>query len=325
MMPPATGYTHEAAYDAGHLQVDSIHEIYYAQYGKKDGLPVIFLHGGPGGNTSPVNTTFFDPAVYRVVVMDQRGVGRSRPRNELRANTTRHLSDDIERLRAHLGVDRWHMVFGGSWGSLLGLFYTQAHPERVGSLVLRGVFAARRSELRGPDGAAPASALFFPAEWEAFLAHLTEDERHGGDPMAAYHARITSADPAVALAAARAWNRWELCTGTLRPDPDAPAKLDDPDWCLTHALFESHYLFQNAAWMDDGELLRPANMAKIKDIPGAIVQGRYDMVCPPKTAWEVHMAWPKSSFHWVVDAGHSPYEPGMVAALVQVCDELAKL
>ncbi|KAI1161555.1 proline iminopeptidase [Nemania serpens] len=321
--PPqsATVYTHEAAYDSGHLKVGSIHEIYYEQYGKQDGLPVIFLHGGPGGNTSPANSKFFDPAVYRVVLLDQRGVGKSRPRNELRENTTQHLSDDIERLRVHLDISKWHMVFGGSWGSTLGLFYTQAHPERVGSLVLRGVFTVRKSELA--IGGIPPAALFFPQEWERFLAYLPENERR--DPMRAYYARITSEDSEVAVAAAREWNRWDLSIGTLRPDADGFKALDDPEWCRTHALFESHYLFQNAGFIDDGELLLPANMEKIKDIPGAIVQGRYDILCPPTTAWGVHKAWPKSSLHWVDDAGHSANEPGTTAKLVQVCDELARL
>ncbi|KAI8949249.1 proline iminopeptidase [Xylaria longipes] len=316
-----SGYAHEAAWESTHLRVDSIHEIFYEQYGKKDGLPVIFLHGGPGGNTSPGNTKFFDPAVYRVVLMDQRGAGKSRPRNELRNNTTQHLSDDIERLREHLDIAKWHMVFGGSWGSTLGLFYSQAHPERVGSLVLRGVFTVRKSEML--IGGVPPAALFFPQEWEAFLNFLPASERQ--DPFDAYHARITSEDPETAMAAAREWNRWDMSIGTLWPDASALAKLDDPEWCITHALFESHFLNQNGAWLEDGELLFPANMEKIKDIPGAIVQGRYDVLCTPSAAYDVHKAWPKSSLHWVSDAGHSATEPGTTAKLIQVCDELAKL
>ncbi|KAI3325202.1 prolyl aminopeptidase [Xylariaceae sp. AK1471] len=316
---PAQPYTHEAAYDAGHLAVGSIHEIYYEQYGKKDGLPVIFLHGGPGGNTSPANTRFFNPAVYRVVLMDQRGAGKSRPRNELRENTTQHISDDIERLREHLGISKWHLVFGGSWGSALSLFYSQAHPKRVGSIVIRGVLVPRKSEYR--TNGRPA-ALFFPQEWENFLTFLPENERQ--DPISAYYARITSKDREIALAAAKEWNRWGGSLGTLRPDPSSLARIEDPEWCLTHALFESH-CFQKDAWMEDGQLLWPANMEKIKDIPGAIVQGRYDMICPPLAAWEVHKAWPRSSLHWVDDAGHSAGEPGTTAKLIQVCDEFAKL
>lgn len=225
---------------------------------------VIYLHGGPGGSTSPSNAQFFDPAVYRVVLMDQRGVGKSRPRNELRENTTQHLADDIERLRAHLGVEKWHVVFGGSWGSTLGLFYAQAHPERVGALVLRGIFTARRSELL-VEGA-PVARLFFPQEWEAFLNYLPEEER--GDYITAYHKRITSDDKEVAYAAAYQWSKWDLNMGTLRPDPWTAQMLEQPDWCFTHSLFESHYLFQNAAWLEDGQLLAPANMEKIKHITG---------------------------------------------------------
>ncbi|KAK5636014.1 hypothetical protein RRF57_011726 [Xylaria bambusicola] len=291
--PQSTGmpYTHEPAWDSGHLKVGSIHEIYYEQYGKKDGLPAIFLHGGPGGNTSPSNTKFFNPAVYRVVLLDQRGVGKSRPKNELKENTTQHLSDDIERLREHLGIAKWHMVFGGSWGSTLGLFYAQAHPDKVGSIVIRGVFLARRSELHGP-GPADAAAMFFPQEREAFLSFLPENER--ADPAKAYYDRITSPDPAISRPAAVAWSLQSL-RGTWK----------DPEWCYTHSLFENHYLFQHGAFIEDGSLLFPENMAKIKDIPGAIVQGRYDVLCPPVTAWEVHKAWPKSSLHFVSDAGHA--------------------
>ncbi|KAI0117890.1 proline iminopeptidase [Nemania sp. FL0031] len=320
---PVTVYKHEPAYDSGHLKVDSIHEVYYEQYGKKDGLPVIFLHGGPGGSTSPDNTKFFDPAVYRVVLMDQRGAGKSRPRNELKDNTTHHLSDDIERLREHLGIAKWHMVFGGSWGSTLGLFYTQAHPERVSSLVLRGVFTVRRSELLGAGGGIPAAALFYPQEWERFIEYLPESER--GDPYPAYYARITSKDRAISILASREWNAWEIFSSTLLPDAENIARLEDDEWGLSHALFEAHFLFQHGAWMEDGELLRPANMEKIQDIPGAIVQGRYDMVCPPVTAWSVHKAWPKSELHWIGDAGHSANEPGTTAKLIEVCDKLAKL
>ncbi|KAI1347426.1 proline iminopeptidase [Xylaria sp. FL0043] len=316
-----TPYTHEAAYDAGHLKVGSIHEVYYEQYGQKDGLPVIFLHGGPGGSTSQASTKFFNPAVYRVVLMDQRGVGKSKPRNELKENTTQHLSDDIERLREHLGISKWHMVFGGSWGSLLGLYYAQAHPDKVGSLVLRGMFLGRKSELLTGDK--PDAALFYPQEWEDFINFLPENER--ADPLNAYHARLISEDRDTAIEAARAWNRWDLSHGTLLPDNEGLKKLEDAEWCLTHALFESYYLFQNAAWMEDGQLLFPTNIEKIKDIPGAIVQGRYDLVCPPVTAWEVHKAWPKSSLHWIGDAGHDANEPGTTAKLIEVCDELAKL
>ncbi|KAI0977611.1 prolyl aminopeptidase [Xylaria arbuscula] len=321
--PVVTPYSHEAAYDAGHLKVGSIHEIYYEQYGKKDGLPVIFLHGGPGGSTSPANAKYFNPAVYRVVLLDQRGVGKSRPRNELKENTTQHLSDDIERLREHLSITKWHLVFGGSWGSTLGLYYAQAYPDKVGSLVLRGVFTARRSELWA-ESKIPASALFFPEEWEAFVNFLPENER--ADLWNAYYARITSGDREVALPAARAWNAWGFSQGSLKPDPGALAEIDEDDeFSLTHALFESHYLFKNNAWLEDGQLLFPANLEKIKDIPGAIIQGRHDTLCPPVTAWELHKGWRKSTLQFVYDSAHSANEPGTTAYLIQACDELAKL
>lgn len=196
------------------------------------------------------------------MLLDQRGVGKSRPKNELKDNTTQHLSDDIEKLREHLDISKWHLVFGGSWGSTLGLFYAQAYPERVGSLVLRGVFLVRKSELR--HNGQPAS-LFFPQEWDNFLKFLPEEER--SDPMNAYYARITSKDRDTSIAAAKEWNRWDMFIGSLRPDTASLAKIEDPEWSLTHALFETHYLFQNGAWLEDGQLLFPENMEKIKDIP----------------------------------------------------------
>jgi proline iminopeptidase len=204
--------------------------------------------------------------MYRVVLWDQRGVGKSRPRNELERNTTQHLSEDIERLREHLRIPKWHMVFGGSWGSTLGLFYTQAHPEHVGSLVVRGVLTARTSELL--CNAQPVAAQFFPEEWADFLALLPEDER--GDPMGAYYARITSNDPDVSAVTASQWNKWEFSVSSLRRNTVGAENLDDPDWSLTHALFEAHYLFQNGAWLEDGQLLAPENIEKMKHIPGTI-------------------------------------------------------
>ena len=202
--------------------------------------------------------------------MDQRGVGKSRPKNELKENTTQHLSDDIERLREHLGIAKWHMVFGGSWGSTLSLFYAQARPDKVGSIVIRGVFLARQVELHGP-GIADAAGMFFPKEREAFLNFLPENER--ADPAKAYYDRITSSDPEVSRAAAREWSRWDMATGTLRPDPQYLTLVEDDEWCYTHSLFENHYLFQHGGFMEDGQLLFPENMTKIKDIPGKLSLG----------------------------------------------------
>ncbi|KAH8678240.1 prolyl aminopeptidase [Xylariales sp. PMI_506] len=315
-----TGYAHDDPFDSGFLRVDSIHEIFYEQYGAVDGLPVVYLHGGPGGSTSRANTKYFNPAVYRVVLFDQRGAGKSRPQNELKENTTQRLTEDIEKLREHVGVSKWHMVFGGSWGSTLGLHYTQSHPDRVASIVVRGVFTMRKSELGfSPSNPGPATK-FFPEEYERFINFLPEPERQ--DPTPAYYKRMTSEDRETALAAAREWNRWELSLGTLVPGPNVYAKLDDPDWCLTHALFEAHFGI-NGAWLEDGQLLAPENIEKMKHIPGAIVQGRYDLVAPPQTAWELHKAWPISSLYFIDNAGHSASEPGIASKLVQVCDEFA--
>ena len=227
---------------------------------------MVFLHGGPGGQTSAANTVFFNPEKYRVVLFDQRGAGRSQPRNEIRDNTTHHLVADIEKLREHLNIKQWHMVFGGSWGTTLGLLYTQTHPERVKSLVLRGVTTLRKRELlhsrRGPNGA----AKFYPDMYDRFIDYLPAEERH--DPIAGYYKQVTSEDPAVVATATREWNHWDLTLNALQLMPDAYSMLDDyPEWCYTHALMETHY-FHHAAWLQEGQLL--ANVDKMKHIPGKL-------------------------------------------------------
>lgn len=229
---------------------------------------VVFLHGGPGGETSKANTVFFNPKVYRVVLFDQRGVGKSRPRNELRGNNTHRLLEDIEKLREHLTISKWHMVFGGSWGSTLGLIYTQTYPSRVGSLVIRGVFTARRAELAHSRLEANGAALFYPEMKEKFLGFLPEEERD--DPVKAYYKRLTCDDPEIVASAAREWNRWDLTIGNLARKPLTYDLLDDTEWCLTHALLESHY-FAHGAWLEDGQLLAPENVARMKHIPGKSV------------------------------------------------------
>lgn len=228
---------------------------------------MVFLHGGPGGWTNKANTKFFNDKVYRVVLFDQRGAGKSLPRNETKDNTTQHLMADIEQLREHLSISKWHMVFGGSWGSTLGLAYTQAHPDRVGSLVVRGIFLGRASELANTLHPGVGTALHFPDKYEAFLSFLPENERQ--DPLTAYHKRIISSDPEMVTAAARAWNAWELSVGTVKPmsDEECQTQLDDHEWCLTHALMETHY-FTHGCFLEDGQLMTPANLAKMKDIPG---------------------------------------------------------
>jgi proline iminopeptidase len=259
-----TGYQHEDAWDSSWLRVDDVHELYYQQYGKKDGKPVIYLHGGPGGRTAKSNTAFFNPAHYRVILLDQRGCGLSRPNACMTNNTTWHLVADIEALRKHLGIAKWHVVFGGSWGSTLALAYAQTHTESVGSLVLRGIFAVRALELEfmmKPGG----TSMLFPDHFEEFINFLPQDER--GDFVNAYHKRLMSDDESVSHPAARAWNKWEISISTLFPNTKGLESLEDPAYLLAHARTESHYT-QNHAWLEDGQLLRKENIDKIRHIPG---------------------------------------------------------
>lgn len=224
---------------------------------------MIFLHGGPGGSTNQASTRFFDPAIYRVILFDQRGSGKSKPCAELRQNTSQLLVGDIETLRNHLGIQRWHLVFGGSWGSTLALLYTQAHPELVGNLVLRGIFTERSSEVdwsRGNHGA----ACIYPDAYDEFLNHLPVSQRN--NPMQGYYNLLTSADYEVRRAAARSWNKWDLTIGALEPEVDAFAKLEDDDWSLSHARLEAHYIV-HLAWLEDNQILNPENLGKITHIP----------------------------------------------------------
>jgi proline iminopeptidase len=300
-------------YETGTLQVSDLHTIYYEQSGNPRGKPVVFVHGGPGGGTDPKQRRFFDPAVYRIVLFDQRGCGRSTPHASLEENTTWHLVSDMEALRTHLGIERW-MVFGGSWGSTLGLAYAQTHPKRVSELVLRGIFMLRRKELEWfyQEGA---SALF-PDAWESYLAVIPEDERH--DMIAAYHRRLTSPDPATRSKAARAWSVWEASTSFLRPSAEYVSHAAEDEFALAFARIECHYFAHGGFFERENQLL--ANVSAIREIPGVIVQGRYDVVCPAMSAWELHRAWPESELHLVDDAGHSAYEPGIVHHLVEATD-----
>ncbi|KNG51874.1 prolyl aminopeptidase [Stemphylium lycopersici] len=310
-------YQHEDAWNVDWLRVDDVHELHYQQYGKKDGKPVIYLHGGPGGNCSKGNTVFFDPSEYRVILLDQRGCGQSRPNATTTNNTTWHLVADIEALRKHLSIAKWHMVFGGSWGSTLALAYAQTHPESVGSLVLRGIFTVRDLELKWTNLRGGASFLF-PDRFDEFLNFLPEEER--SDHITNYHKRLMSSDTAISHPAATAWNTWEISISTLYPDPKAFQKLQEPAYLLAHARIEIHY-FTNKAWMEDGQLLKKENVDRIRHIPTTIVQGRYDIVCPPITAWELHKQWPESKLHFVDDAGHSVMEPGTRKRLTEVCND----
>lgn len=300
---------------SGRLDVGDGHELYYEESGNPGGKPVVFLHGGPGGGTTAKMRQFFDPSAYRIVLFDQRGAGRSRPHANLEANTTWHLVDDIERLRRHLGIERWQ-VFGGSWGSTLALAYAETHPERVTELVLRGIFMLRRKEIewfyqRGVSE-------LFPDLWQHFLAPIPENERD--DLLHAYHRRLTGDDSATRLRAAKAWSVWEGSTSTLLPKAEVRKIFEEDDMALSMARIESHY-FVNAGFMEEGQLLRDVD--RVRHIPAVLVQGRYDVVCPPVTAWELSRAWPEADLRIVPDAGHAAFEPGNVHELVSATDRFA--
>jgi proline iminopeptidase len=297
------------------LDVGDGHRLYWEESGHPDGLPVVFLHGGPGSGCEPWHRRFFDPARYRIVLFDQRGSGRSTPHAGLEANTTPHLVADVERLRILLGIERW-VVFGGSWGSTLGLAYAEAHPERVLGLVLRGIFLCRTRDVQwfyqaGAD-------RVFPEAWADYLAPIPAEER--GDLVAAYHRRLTDPDPRVREAAARAWSVWEGSTSCLRPNPEVLAHFGALSVAVSLARIECHY-FMHGSFLEPDQLLREA--ARLAEIPGYIVHGRYDMVCPVEQAVALHRAWPSAELQIVPDAGHSAAEPGIARRLVAATDALA--
>ncbi len=296
-------------YDSGLLGVDDIHSIYYEQCGNPEGKPAVFVHGGPGGGCNAVHRRFWDPSAYRIVLFDQRGCGRSMPHAELRNNTTWDLVDDMEQLRQHLGIDRWQL-FGGSWGSTLSLAYAQQHPGRVTELVLRGIFLLRRREILWyyQDGA----SRIFPEAWQEYLAPIPVEERD--DMVAAYYKRLTSNDRDVRMAAARAWSTWEGSTSRLVPDADLIKRTGEDQFAEAFARIECHYFINGGFFKKDGELLD--NVAHVHHLPAIIVQGRYDVVCPAESAYELHCAWPNSQLHVVPDAGHSALELGISAQLV---------
>lgn len=309
LYPPIEPYEH------GFLEVDHGHRVYWEICGNPKGKPAVFLHGGPGAGCSESHRRLFDPERYRVLLFDQRGCGRSTPHASLDANTTWDLVADIERLRALMGVDQW-LVFGGSWGSSLALAYAETHPGRVSELIVRGIFTLRRAELLWyyQEGA----SWLFPDLWDDFLAPIPEAER--GDLMAAYRKRLVDPDPRVRLPAARAWTLWEGQTITLLPDAGLKAQYGEDDYALAFARIENHY-FVNAGFMEEGQLIRDAH--RLKGIPGVIVQGRYDVATPAKSAWDLHKAWPEAHFHLVPDAGHAFNEPGILHHLVSALDEFA--
>jgi proline iminopeptidase len=294
-------------YRSGFLAVSDLHSLYWEECGNPDGEPVLFLHGGPGGGLSPRYRQFFDPSHYRIVLFDQRGAGQSTPPGEVRENATQLLIADIERLREHLGIGRW-LLFGGSWGSTLALAYGQRHPQRCSGFILRGIFLCTQAEI---DWFMDGMGLFFPEAHAAFKAEVMGDDADG--LLAAYARRLFGPDGATALRAARSWSMYEGRCAYLRPNETAVAELGVDALSLGIARLEAHY-FLHAGFFDDGQLL--SNMDAIKHLPALIVQGRYDMVCPPAAAYQLHQAWPGSMLVMVPDAGHSASEPGNTAALV---------
>jgi proline iminopeptidase len=298
---------------SGLLPVSDLHSIYYEVSGNPDGVPVVFLHGGPGGGTEPRMRRFFDPMHYRIVLLDQRGCGKSVPHASLTENTTWHLVADIERLREHLGIARWH-VFGGSWGSTLGLAYAQKHPDRVISMVLRGIFTFAQDEMDWFYRAG--THALFPDAWARFVAAIPEAER--GDLVGAYHRRLTGDDRRAREAAARAWSTWECSVANLRPDPDLIAHCNDTTFTMAFARIECHY-FVNGGFLEHPRQLIDG-VASIRHIPATIVHGRYDVICPLRNAWRLHRAWPEAQLVIVDAAGHSAHDPGIAGALVHATD-----
>jgi proline iminopeptidase len=296
-------------YQSGMLAVGDGHEIYYEQCGNPAGLPVLLLHGGPGGGSNPTMRRYHDPSIYRIVLFDQRGCGRSQPHASIEANTTWHLVADIEHLRRHLGIERWQ-VFGGSWGSTLALAYAETHPERVTAMILRGIFLLRRREL---DWFYQSGCNWiFPDAYEAFERPIPPAER--GDMIAAYYKRLTSTDRAEQMVAARAWSIWEGSTLSLIQDPQRVRMFGADAYARAFARIECHYFVNRGFLERDDQLV--ANAHRLRDIPGAIVHGRYDVVTPVRNAWELAKAWPRAELRIVADAGHAMTEAGIVHELV---------
>jgi proline iminopeptidase len=298
-----------APYRTHRLKVSTIHDIHVAEYGNPAGKPAVLLHGGPGAGSNPTIPRFHDPDAYRIVTFDQRGSGQSTPHAELRENTTWDLVADIERIREHLGIERWQ-VFGGSWGSCLALAYAETHPDRVTGLILRGIFTLRRKELLWfyQEGA----SNILPDAWEHFVAPIPKDER--GDMIAAYHKRLTGDNVEQSLEAAQAWSMWEGASLSLLPDPARVAAFGEPRYAIAFARIECHYFVNRGFFEFDGQLI--ANAGLIRHIPGVIVHGRYDMCTPVTIAWDLHRAWPEAELRIVPDSGHAMSEPGIVHELV---------
>ena len=303
-----------APYREGNLQVSDLHTIHFEETGNPQGKPIVLLHGGPGGGCPPFYRQYFDPDKWRVVMFDQRGCGKSTPHAELRENTTWDLVKDIEKLRAHLGIEQW-VVFGGSWGSTLSLAYSQTHPERCTGLILRGIFLMRQKELRWfyQEGA----NYLFPDAWENYVKPIPLAERQ--DMLAAYYKRLTSPELQIRLEAARAWSVWEASTSRLLLDSELMQKFGSSQFADAFARIECHYFINKGFFESEDQLL--LNVARIRHIRGVIVQGRYDVVCPMISAWELHRVWPEAEFIIVPDAGHSMSEAGIRSALISATDK----
>ena len=299
-------------YDSGFMDVDE-HQVYYEQCGNPDGKPAVFLHGGPGGGGSEEVRRFFNPDIYRIIVFDQRGCGRSKPHGCLENNTTWDLVSDIELLRKKLDINKW-LVFGGSWGSTLSLAYAQTHPDSVSELVLRGIFLLRKEELQWfyQDG----SSRIFPEAWQEFVEIIDENERD--DLMGAYHRIFNSDDKAKKLAAAIAWTKWEASTISLSYNPATVEEMSDPEFALAFALIENHYFINKGWFKNENQLIE--NIDIIRSIPSVIVQGRYDAVCPMKTAWELSEAWPEAEMVVAPSSGHTAFEAEITDALIRATD-----
>lgn len=313
-----SAYPINEPFNTGKLKVSDLHEIYFEEVGNPKGKPVVFLHGGPGGGVSPDHRQYFDPDFYRVILFDQRGCGRSTPFAELKENTTWDLVSDIEKLRTHLGIERW-IVFGGSWGSTLSLSYAITHPEKVIGLALRGIFLCREKEIKWfyQEGA----SKLFPEAYQKYIKPIPLSERH--DLVQAFYKRLTSKDREVQIEAARAWSVWEASTSRLTPDISLIHEHDGDDFALAFARIECHF-FVNKIWMPSDTYLLD-QVQKIRHIPCEIVHGRYDVVCPIENAFELHQVWPESQFHVSASAGHSSKEPETKATLIAMMERFKNL
>ena len=304
-------------YRTGRLKVSPIHELYYEEVGNPEGKPAVYLHGGPGGGLSPTHRRFHDPKKYRLILLDQRGAGQSTPAASLEENTTWDLVADLEKLRAHLNIKQWQ-VYGGSWGSTLALAYSQTHPERVTEIILRGIFLVTKAELdwfyKGKG-----SNYLFPELWEKFEAFIPENERE--DMISAYYKRLTSPDSKVRSEAARLWSLWEYSLVSLLPKEDYTKLAEDSEHAEKIARIECHYFLNNGFFKTPNWLID--HVSNIRKIPAVIVHGRYDVICPPSFAWELHKAWPEADFYMIPDAGHAATEIGIAKTLVEYTNRYA--